>query len=142
MKSFKEYYLDSKLPNYEWCTIEAESEVIHILFDNRVESFLNEAKTKGIPVGGPYSIRFDKVPVNMGDDHIHAYERNNELFALNVGGTAHDNSHGVRIPNRLAKAINKYFPGIKLPKDNLIESAPKAVNLLADAILLESFRKA
>ena len=69
---------------------------------------LDEAEHRGTPLGG--------------EDHLHVYLKNNQLFAINVSGTAHDRSHGVRIPNRVAKGIRKAFPQIVLPPNNLIES--------------------
>jgi len=136
MKLFKEFLSKNEAPQYEWCTIEADDEVIHILFKNSKTSALYEAKNRGVPVGGAYALQFHKKHSPVGKDHIHGYERNNQLFVLNVGGTAHDQSHGVRIPNKLAKAIKHHFPGIVLPPDNIIEWAPQAVQIIAQQCLL------
>lgn len=136
MKTFKEFLNDKESEHYEWCTIEADSEVIHILFNNRESGSLNEAKSKGLPVGGAYSLQFHKAHSPVGMDHLHGYERNNQLFALNIDGSAHDQSHRIRLPHKLAKAIRQQFPDFKLPKDNVIEWAPKAVQVIAKQVLL------
>lgn len=83
---------------------------------------LDEARHRGVSLGGPYSAIYHKAHTSPGEDHIQVYMKNNKLFALNVGGTAHDRSHGTRIPNRVAKGIQMHFPNVQLPKDNLIES--------------------
>ena len=135
MKSFKEFNFDKTSEKYEWCTISIDSEVIHILFEKETSIVLNEAKTRGTPVGGPYSVLFHKAHSTVGSDHIHGYEKNNQLFALNVDGTAHDQSHGVRIPNRLAKGIKNCFPNVTLPTNNMIENAPHAIQLIAKSLI-------
>ena len=78
-------------------------------------------------MGGKYSALLHKAHVPGGQDHIHVFARQNQLFAINRDGTAHDRSHGVRIPNRVADAIRAEFPNFNLPLDNLIESAPEPV---------------
>ena len=83
---------------------------------------LDEAEHRGTPLGGPYSGSYHRAHTDPGEDHLHVYLKNNQLFAINVSGTAHDRSHGVRIPNRVAKGIRKAFPQIVLPPNNLIES--------------------
>jgi hypothetical protein len=83
---------------------------------------LDEAQHRGIPLGGPYSAKYHKAHTRPGEDHIQVYMKNNKVFALNINGTAHDRSHGVRIPNRVARAIKQRFPNVKLPKDNIIEN--------------------
>lgn len=92
---------------------------------------ITEAQHKGEPLYGPYSVQDHSAHVEPGEDHIHVYLRKNQLFALNKpSGTAHDQSHGIKIPNKLAKAIRQKFPGITLPPNNLIENAP-LVNRIA-----------
>lgn len=82
---------------------------------------LDEAQHRGIHLGGPYSAIYHKAHTSPGEDHIQVYMKNNKLFALNIGGTAHDRSHDFRIPNRAAKGIQRHFPNVQLPKDNVIE---------------------
>jgi len=96
---------------------------VHVYTDDVEAVFaLDEAQRRGIALGGPYSALYHKAHTAPGEDHIHVYMKNNELFALNISGTAHDRSHGVRIPNRVVKAVQKYFPKVTLPRDNIIES--------------------
>jgi hypothetical protein len=96
---------------------------VHVYSDDVEAVFaLDEAQRRGIALAGPYSALYHNAHITPGEDHIHVYMKNNELFALNVSGTAHDRSHGVRIPNRVVKAIQKHFPNVTLPKDNIIES--------------------
>jgi hypothetical protein len=136
LKSFKEFISGNDTKDYEWCTIRAGNDLITILYSTQSSRMLNEAKTKGLPVGGPYSIQFHSAHSPVGMSHLHAYERNNQLFALNLDGTAHDKSHGTRIPNRVASAISHYFPDFQLPQDNIIESAPIAIEVIAKSLLL------
>jgi len=96
--------------------------------------FLLEAKHKGIPLKGPYSAQPHPAHSPAGQKHIHVFKKNNELFALNVDGTAHDQSHGIRIPNKVADRIAKDFPDFKLPPGNIIEflTFPKAIKLITE----------
>jgi len=56
---------------------------------------------------------------------------------MNMDGSAHDQSHGNRIPNKVAKAISQKFPNFTLPQDNLIENAPESVErLFIEQVLL------
>ena len=124
------------LYDYQWCTIKIDTEFIHILFRNNETSALFEAKNRGKPVGGAYSLQFHKKHSQKDKDHIHAYEKNKQLFALNIDGTAHDRSHKVRIPNKLAKGIRNHFPYIILPNDNVIEWASMELQDCAQKYLL------
>lgn len=87
-------------------------------------NLLSEAQHRGIPLGGPYSAVHHKAHIDPGYDHLHVFCKNNILFALNSNGTAHDQSHGIKIPNRVADGIRRHFPDFVIPPDNLIESAP------------------
>src|SRR6266568_2902638 len=103
---------------------QAGEHVVHLYcsdLDSKV--FLLEAQHRGTPLGGAYSAQYHRARTNPGQNHIHVYCKNNELFALNADGTAHDQSHGVQIPNKVAKAIAQKFPNIHLPPENLIECA-------------------
>jgi hypothetical protein len=100
----------------------AGENTVHIYCDAAEATLaLDEARHRGVHLGGPYSAAYHKAHTNPGEDHVQVYMRNNKLFALNVGGTAHDGSHGIRIPNRVAKGLQARFPHLKLPKDNIIE---------------------
>ena len=84
---------------------------------------LQEAQRRGIPLTASYSAQYHVDRTGRGQNHIHVYCKNNQLFALNRDGTAHDQSHGVRIPGKVARAIQQRFPDIQLPPDNIIEKA-------------------
>ena len=75
--------------------------------------------------GKGVDVRFDRNnygQYNPDKDHLHVYQKGNELFAINKDGTAHDNSHKVRIPNKIADLIRANYPDFNLPTDNIIES--------------------
>src|SRR5438552_5444593 len=96
--------------------LDAEGFVVHIYCDD-VEAIidLDEARYRGTPLTGPYSGNYHTARVPPGENHLHVFKKGKEIFAINVSGTAHDKSHGVRIPNRVAAAIRKHYPQIKLP---------------------------
>ncbi len=85
-------------------------------------TFLKEAKHRGTPLVGKYSARVDTPHDGTGQRHIHVYDRSVELFAMNANGTAHDQYHQVRIPGRVAKAIQVEYPDFVIPPDRFIES--------------------
>jgi len=91
--------------------------------------FLLESRDKGVPLGGPYSVQRHHPHAPPGQNHLHVFLKNNQLFALNQDGTAHDRSHRVRIPNQVARAIAVRFPDFTVPEGNLIESADIIVEL-------------
>jgi hypothetical protein len=113
--------------------IEIESYIVHLYFgdtDNDTHKMLLEAKHKGVPLIGPYSTQKHVDRTGKGQEHLHIYSKNNEIFAINKDGTAHDQSHGAIIPNKVAQALRKHFPDFKIPPNNLIESAPHQVDLM------------
>jgi hypothetical protein len=102
--------------------LQIDEVTIHVFCDDDEAIFaLHEANQRGVPLGGPYSARYDKAHTDPGEDHLHVFMKNNQIFAINKSGTAHDHSHGTHIPNRVVKGIQKAFPQIQLPDDNLIE---------------------
>jgi hypothetical protein len=135
IKSLKEYLAESK-PNYVWFTFQVEEYIIHILFDSSTTSVLTEAKHKGTPLDGQYSAQLHSAHSSVGQQHIHVYEKNNQLFSLNKDGTAHDASHQTQIPNKVANAIKSKFPDFNLPPNNFIESAPTNILGAVSAQLL------
>jgi hypothetical protein len=103
--------------------LDVDGFIVHIYCDDAEAVIdLHEAQYRGTPLTGPYSAKYHAARVTPGENHLHVFKKGNEIFAINASGTAHDRSHGVRIPNRVAAAIRKHYPQIKLPKDNLIES--------------------
>jgi hypothetical protein len=135
MMTFKEYLAEPK-PDYEWVTLSVENYLVHILFENSTGNLITEAKHKGMPLGGQYSAQLHGAHSSVGQQHIHVYAKNNQLFSLNKDGSAHDASHQVQIPNKVAKAIQNHFPGFTLPPNNIIESAPLAVSVIFRTQLL------
>jgi len=98
--------------------------IVHIYTtEDEDRQFLFESKQRGVPLGGPYTGQRHTAHTSPGQHHLHIFLRNNQLFALNRDGTAHDQSQGVRIPNRVAKGIATHFPDFTLPSGNVIEAA-------------------
>src|SRR5262245_42255980 len=83
--------------------------------DDEVKKWLEEARHRGVPLIGPYSYRKDPPHSSTGQYHVHVYKRQNELFALNFDGTAHDQSHGRPIPGRVAAALRLALPELMIP---------------------------
>lgn len=136
-KSFRQFKKELMASNYEWFSFEVEDYHVHILFEPAKSGVLEEAKQRGLPLGGKYSAQLHKAHSSAGKEHLHVYEKNNQLFAMNDDGTAHDDSHKTPIPNRVADAITQKFPHFTLPKDNFIESAPEEIMcLFREQILL------
>lgn len=109
---------------------------VHIYTDDdAVSQLLVEARLRGRPLVSTYSYRLDPSRDGTGLSHLHIYARRKEIFAINRDGTAHDDSHGVRIPNKVADALRTAFPDWTFPRDNIIESLfPTALH----TILVES----
>lgn len=136
MKRFKQFLKESKVSEFNWFTLKVDEYFIHILVPSPESRVLEEAKYRGTPLGGPYSAKSHPPHTPVDKYHLHVYINNNQLFALNKDGTAHDQSHGVRMPNKVAKAITQKFPDFILPKNNLIESAPRdIIELFREQIL-------
>lgn len=112
-------------------TEEMEGFTVSIYFDDewQYRSIL-EARHRGDPLVGPYSVRKDSPHSSKGQPHLHIFNRNNELFAINRDGSAHDCSQGYRIPVRVAIALRKKYPNFEIPQNNIIESAPRAEEVL------------
>jgi hypothetical protein len=105
-------------------------------------SLLTEANPKGITLIGPYSVIKHPPHNSTGDYHLHVYEKNNELFAINKNGTAHDGSHGVTIPLKVFNAITTQRPDWIIPQNRIIETKDNIViyNSLED-LLEDTVRK-
>jgi hypothetical protein len=107
-----------------WLSLSVDDLTFHLLLrvGHPAVRELEEARHRGEPIGGKYSAQLHPPHTPRGQKHLHIYAGNNQLFALNMDGTAHDQSHGIQIPGKAATAISKRFPGIRLPPDNYIES--------------------
>lgn len=93
----------------------------HSATPNRV--ILESLQRGSVSLGGAYSATKHSPhnPPPHGKYHIHVYERQEQIFSINLDGSAHDQSHGVRIPNRVVKGLKKHFPDLALPKGQIIE---------------------
>ena len=89
----------------------------------REKDRIEEARHRGKPLRGPYSAIMHPPHGAFGQHHLHVYNKNNEIFSINKDGTAHDQSHGCHIPNKVADALRSMFPDYYIPNDNFIESA-------------------
>jgi hypothetical protein len=111
------------LPTYQL------NQVVHFIFETGSgDETAFEALHKGAPLIGKYSAILHKAHVPGGQDHLHVFARQNQLFALNRDGSAHDRNHGIQIPNRVADAIRNAYPEFTLPPDSFIEAAPSLVD--------------
>ena len=84
---------------------------------------IEEAIHRGKPLRGPYSVIRHSPHVDNAQYHLHVYKKNKQLFAINIDGTAHDQSHGCRIPKKVADELRRRFPDYCIPRNNFIESA-------------------
>lgn len=124
--------------NFQSFTLEIEEFIVTLTVskDDKTIQQLNEAKQKGnITLGGIYSAALHKVPP-PGKTHLHVFAKNNQLFAINIDGSAHDDSHKIQIPNKVANAIKNQFPDFILPPNNYIESVERAINISVNMEIL------
>lgn len=137
LKRFREFLANEQLPIHEWFTFLVGQYSVHILYAPNEPGNLQEARLKGAPLGGKYSAQLHRAHASEGQVHLHVYARNNQLFSINIDGTAHDQSHGAKIPNRVAKAIADNFPDFRLPPSRIIENAPDEItNWCREQLLL------
>ncbi len=107
----------------KWASIRIEQYTIWIYFsDVNTENRLYEAGQNGQPIIGPYSLILHRPYIPAGMTHLHIYNRQNQIIAINKDGTAHDRSHGVEIPHRVADALRRRFPDWNIPDNNIIGS--------------------
>jgi hypothetical protein len=135
MKTFGQFSKDDERADYKWCTFEEDDCCVHVLISKR-DINLQEARHSRVPLGGQYSATLHGAHTTPGMKHIHVYAGINQLFAMNIDGSAHDRSHGTRIPNKVAKALSQRFPDFKLPPSNIIESAPNWIMKIFGSELL------
>lgn len=102
--------------------IKIEDLTIAIFYHLDNSAFVNESKSKGNYLIGNYSYLKHPPHTTPGEYHIHVYDGQNQIFAINKNGTAHDGYHGVRIPNKVFKALTQKFNDWTFPSDQIIES--------------------
>lgn len=114
---------------YKENIFEVDKYIVHFVCSME-DALLLESKLPGVPLGGPYSAVAHSGSTNTKtQDHLHIYKNRNKIFAINKDGTAHDASHGARIPSKVASAIKKCYPDVVLPADNIIECLNEAQQL-------------
>lgn len=102
--------------------IKIEDLTITIFYHPDTSSFVIESKSKGNYLIGNYSYMKHPPHTSPGEYHIHVYDGQNQIFAINKNGTAHDGYHGVRIPNKVYNALVQKFPEWTFPSNQVIES--------------------
>ncbi len=107
--------------------------------DPDMDELLTEARHRGKPLTGPYSAIRHKAHTPVGQDHLHVYKKQNEIFAINQDSSGHDASHRVGIPNAAAKAIRQQYPNWILPANNFIENIddPHRIALLMEGTTVQ-----
>jgi len=105
-------------------TIEIEGITIRIFRYNETDfRKLNESKGKGKPLVGTYSYDTHKPHNPTGEYHLNLYDKGKEILSINkVSGKAHDNYHGIRIPNKAFNALKDKFKDWKWPDNQILES--------------------
>lgn len=105
-----------------YAALTVDKYTIVIYTQGEMNSLLTEAQPKGVPLVGVYSYRKDPPHIPSGQYHLHLFMKQNQIFAINKDGTAHDRSHGAQIPKKVADALRKEFPDWTIPESGLIES--------------------
>lgn len=99
-----------------------EDIVYHIFFDIvdlKFAKFDTLEEGKKINIGkGYYCFKHPSIYL-LGNPHYEIYRKKNKLFAVNVDGSSHDGSSGIRIPNVVYNFLIDV--GIPLEKDQIIE---------------------
>jgi len=94
--------------------------IVHI-YSTRAAELIKLAKHgKGDPLVGNYYERFDVARFPGAQNHLHIYDKNGQLFAINWDGSAHDQSHGATIPKRVYDVLKMKYPDLNLPPDRRI----------------------
>jgi len=103
-------------------TFEIESYLIVVTYHDNQSELLTEASQKGEPLIGTYSVKKHQPHTPDGDYHLHVYDGQNQIFAINKSGMAHDGFHGVRIPNKVYKELTNRYGGWQFPPSKIIET--------------------
>jgi hypothetical protein len=100
-----------------------------------VRQYLEESG-KRRDFGQGRSVVFHRAHIPDGQDHLHFFLRQQELYALNRDGTAHDTSHGAQLHRWAMDAIKQNYDGFRIPPKGLIESSLLKVDA---GFLLEAY---
>lgn len=98
-----------------------EFQIIVNYHTNESELF-SEAKHRGVPLVSTYSVIKHPPHTYPGEYHLHVYDGNNQIFAINQGGSGHDGYHGYVIPNKVYQALTQKFPTWLFPPTKIIEA--------------------
>ncbi len=77
---------------------------------------------KYVDLGKGREVFYHTAHVPPGQDHLHFYQNDSKLYALNRDGTAHDASHGKVMAGWARDAVKDNYPGFTLPQGGLIEA--------------------
>jgi hypothetical protein len=81
---------------------------------------IKEAKHRGKPIGGSYSVIKHTAHSTVGQTHYHFYDGPTHILAVNQDRTRHDGHHGERAPNKIAKYLRDQ--GVNLKDGNIVEA--------------------
>jgi hypothetical protein len=107
---------------YEVLEIEGLLILVTYYSDSDKSSLLLEAKFKGMPLVGTYSVIKHQPHTTPGEYHLHVYDGQDQIFAINKSGKGHDGYHGVRIQNKVYQALMQKYKGWAFQPDHIIES--------------------
>ncbi|MBW8034741.1 MAG: hypothetical protein FVQ79_03565 [Planctomycetes bacterium] len=77
-------------------------------------------KHQELPKG--YSLRYDVARLQNCQDHIHIFRRNNQIGAVNIDGSRHDNSN-FQIPKTVANFVQQNYSDFVIPNGRLVEAS-------------------
>ena len=81
---------------------------------------LSEAH-KPIELGKGRAILYHPAHVKPGQPHLHFTVKGQKVAAINLDGTAHDQSHGIRLQRWALDGLKAHFPHFNRLEDGLIE---------------------
>jgi len=118
-------------------SFEIDEYTIHLYFsDEEQRQLLTEAERRGVPLTGVYSVLKHQPHTGGSQYHLHIYKKQNQIFAINKDGTAHDQSHEAVIPRKVSDALKQKFPDWDIPRNNLLESSTDLAAILIESLLV------
>lgn len=88
--------------------------------DNKL---LNESKQRGRKLIGNYTYDIHQPHNPTGDYHLNLYKKGKQILSINkADGRAHDDFHGIRIPNKAFKALKDKFSDWQWPDNQILET--------------------
>lgn len=96
--------------------------IVHVYFLSELAEKLATPLVEGKQsLTGAYRYDLHSPHTPKGQYHIHVYLKNNQIFAINWDGTAHDQSHRKVIPGKVFAALKAEFPDLVMPPNRIIE---------------------